>query len=184
MLLAYNPLFRILHILLHSQILRLGSDYFRALLQPGWAEENGNTLHVDAAHSACTFKAVLSWIYTQTTTPLEAGDLPALMRAASFYLLPDLHAECLRMVRGSLNVHNALEWLLFAEENQEMGLRTAAFGYAASNYHRMRQQLPQQSNERLQTLMEAFPQLLIELTDAAMDSAVGAASKKRKLYSK
>jgi hypothetical protein len=173
-------LFGILHVLLHSQILRLGSDYFRALLQPGWAEENGSTLHVDPAHSARTFKAVLSWIYTQTTTPLEAGDLPALMRAATFYLLPDLHAECLRMVRSSLNVHNVLEWLLFAEENQEMGLRTAAFGYAAANYHRMRQQLPQQTNERLQTLMVAFPQLLIELTDAAV---VGAASKKRKLES-
>jgi hypothetical protein len=158
----------------------LGSDYFRALLQPGWAEENGSTLHVDAAHSARTFKAVLSWIYTQTTTPLEAGDLPALMRAASFYLLPDLHAECLRMAQGCLSVHNALEWLLFAEENQEMGLRTAAFGYAAANYNRIRQQLPQQSNERLQTLMVTFPKLSIELTDAAL---VGAASKKRKLDS-
>ena len=165
------------------QVLCFGSDYFQALLQPGWAEEKGSTLHMDAAHSAHTFKVVLSWIYTGATPLLEAGDLPAMMRAASFFLLPDLHTECLRMARAALSVHNALGWLLFAEEHQEKELRDATLEYAGANYHRMRRQFPKQCDELIQALATMHPGLLVQMMDcigiALSEPGVAVAPRKR-----
>ncbi len=162
------------------QVLCFGSDYFRALLKPGWAEERGSTLRVDGAHSACTFKAILSWIYIKATPPLEAGVLPALMSAASFYLLPDLHAECLRMASAALSMHNVFSWLVFAEEHQEKDLRSAALQYAGAHYYRMRRQLPEISDQMLQSLATRYPALLVQLMDAIRPSpGMAAASRKR-----
>ncbi len=49
-----------------------------------------------------------------------ADNLPGLLLTASYYLLPALHAKCMRIVHGALSVHNALEWLLLAEQHQEV----------------------------------------------------------------
>ena len=50
------------------------------------------------------------------------------MRAASFYLLSNLHAECLSMLKAALSIRNVLPWqqLLFAAEHHEEDLKAAA----------------------------------------------------------
>ena len=122
-------------------------------------------MRVDPQHSEHTFRAVLSWIYTKATPPQEAGDLPALMCAASFYLLPDLHAECLKVARASLSVHNALEWLLFATQHEEEVLKQAAHQYVAANYKLVRSCKSQQSEEQLLGLFVVDPKGALELMD-------------------
>ncbi len=150
-----------------TQVLCFGNKYFRALLRPGWAEEhNGGTLHVDSEYSADTFRAVLSWIYTGATPRLQADDLPPLLRASSFYLLPDLHAECLRMATASLCVHNALAWLQYASEHRQEGLKAAALEFVAANFQRIRRLQPEGSAE----VLEAHPKLLLQLADIATGS--------------
>ena len=110
-------------------------------------------------------RALLSWIYTGATTPIQPADLPHLLHAASFYLLPDLHAECMRMATAALSVHNALEWLLYALEHLEAELKAVALEYVASSYYRMRQQRPMDSADLLRRLNASYADVSMELMD-------------------
>lgn len=161
-----------------SQVLCFKSKRFSALLQPGWSEtqDGRGTVRVAPEHSARIFRSVLSWIYVGATEPVDADDLPPLLRAASFYLLPDLYAEVLRMATASLCVHNALPWLLFAAEHQEEGLRAAALQFAVANYRHIRRLRLQESAEHLRCLHVSFPELSTELTDAATKASAVAAT--------
>ncbi len=132
-------------------------------------------MRVNPEHSARTFRAVLSWIYTGATTRLESDDLPPLLRAASFYLLPDLQADCLRMASASLCMHNALPWLLYAAEHEEEGLKAAALAFTATNYQHLRRLRPEESAEHMRCLHVSFPELATELMDAAARAVSAAA---------
>ena len=103
--------------------------------------------------------AVLGWIYTEATPPVEASELPALMRAASFFLLPDLHAECLKVAQAALSVYTALDWLLFAVQHRDEALKSAAQQYVAANYELIRLCRPQQSAEQLRRLCALDPEV-------------------------
>ena len=164
-----------------TQVLRFGSEYFRTLLSPRWAEEHSNgIIHVDTQHhSERNFQAVLSWIYTGATTPVVAEDLPGLLCTASYYLLPALHAEALRMAQGALSVHNALEWLLFAEQQRQEGLKEAALAYVGANYRHIRRLRPQDSTQLMKHIHVTYPDMGMELVDAAVEEMRLASSQKR-----
>ena len=160
-------------------MLRNSSKYFRALLQRDSAEQHsGRLVRVDPHHSLTTFKAVLSWAYTLATPAVEASELPALMRAASDYLLPDLRAECLKIAHASISLHNAMDWLLFAAENHEEALKGAALEFASANYSRIQDRLPQQTSEQLLRLYVTFPGVALELMNS-LAAVARAALRKR-----
>jgi hypothetical protein len=84
-------------------------------------------------------RLVLQHLYTgrvslqQHGTDDPVSQLPLLLVAASYFVLPDLHTACLQLAEQHLSPANALQWLVAAHKSGQQELEQAAMAYTLAN---------------------------------------------------
>ncbi|XP_055345282.1 TD and POZ domain-containing protein 4-like [Paramacrobiotus metropolitanus] len=109
----------------HRALLAAHSSVFAAMFENNMKEKLSGHCEIKDIDGP-VLKALIRFVYTCTLQELPSASLPTLYDAADKYDMDDLRVRCEEGMVASVNVDNALQYLLFAKDRGLRDLKLAA----------------------------------------------------------
>jgi DNA-binding beta-propeller fold protein YncE len=123
----------------HRTILSARCEYFRSMFSDGFKEGDGGDVHINNDTSSVAFKALLKYLYRDSTEVDDEAVLLDLAKLCDQYQVERLHNHCVHQLFNGITARNAVMRLVQAhtasgESPMWAELKSKTMSYVARNF--------------------------------------------------
>lgn len=120
----------------HKLILMARCDYFRTMFTSEMVEAHSDVVVIPDV-CATAFRVFLKYVYTDKLE-LDNDNILGMLDISRKYLMDFVLRQCTSYIRKHLSPDNAIEWLVYADDNSFEETRHAALQYVGHHFYNIR----------------------------------------------